>query len=283
VLEFFEATTTIPEEYIHGFDTWNGISHATYNKNIEEIALRLAEKGKLNTVEDAHKFIRWIMTGEGEKKLFEGISNLKTQASNVRSWATGFFKAEYAAEVIKAANANLTEQEVKILSKAISKGGKINDADIPKNLRPKFAALLTQLKGMETAGTLKAFALRYGKKAFKALGLVALMASAAQGATGNGHNPNLDGALGAADQLLYDSIQAEYFEWMAKSIGEAVVPLAGVADTIGVRVGRTGIPPNLEGMEGMSRGQKDPKIPPKPKKSGADRWGWPLSIFNNEE
>lgn len=286
VLAFFQATTTVPGEYIHRLDTWNGVTHPQYSENLEAIARKLAAKGKLASVEEAKAFFNWIMTGGGELKLFDDLlkdSKVMAQAKRVRAWAKGFFTAEIATEMVKAVDSTLNEAEVKEFAKAIARGSKIDDAELPKGMRKKFAALLTRLKDMEKAGTLKTAAMTAAKNAFKVLGVLGVLVSSAQGATGNGHNPDASGVVGAADQVLYDLVWAEYVESIAKSIGNAVVPIAGVPDSIGTRATRGGLEPYLEeGMQGIIRGHKDPKMDPKPRKPDAERWGWPFNVFNNE-
>lgn len=285
VLDYFQATTTIPAEYIHRFDTWNDVTHGQYIGAVEIVARKMAGAGKLRTVEQAEDFLKWIVTGLDEQKLFgsllkdpDAVANMKL----VRRWATGFFKAEFATKLLKEVFTNLSDKETKEFGKAIARGAKIDDTTIATRLRKKYAEVLSKLKEMEASGALRVYAGRVAKGAAKALGAFFMLASAASGSSGAGHNPNLSGVVGAADQVLYDLIMADYVESIVKSVGDSVAPFAGVADNQLMRAGKGRIEAaDLLETGVLRQGSNVPKLPPKPKPPGTRWTGW-LSWLNAE-
>jgi len=91
----FEAFTEIPSHMKHGYDSWfvdgQKVTHAAYNKAMEELMRGVANQGPTGKIEKAmaEQLIKAFETGD-----FSSYSFASDQLDIIRKWCRGFLRAQ---------------------------------------------------------------------------------------------------------------------------------------------------------------------------------------------
>ncbi|MFN6107665.1 MAG: RHS repeat domain-containing protein, partial [Planctomycetaceae bacterium] len=231
-----DTLTEIPRHMKHGYDSWfvdgQKITHAAYNKAMEELMRGIAQQGPTGKIDKAmvEQLIKAFETGD-----FSKYSFATDQLNVIQKWCRGFLKAQGLSHALsqlidKLKLEQLSEKEMKAAVRYL-----MGDRSVVLNAKAKKI-----IKAMEDGGTAQLFSRMaansdHFKRAGKFLGFVSwafFARDAMAGAVGDGHRADLKGLSGAIDNAAYEAMMAgeieDCFRSMANSASTASGGLQGL-------------------------------------------------------
>ena len=124
-IEIFMGETSGKLPYNHGNHTWNGVTHNQYNASVGRGLKAYAKKlGRPLTAKESQVFVAAIASGD--KKALVKLGVAADDVAIIIKWRTGFMKAAAVAQAAKKAakdaGESLTDEEVKLIQKAVVNG-----------------------------------------------------------------------------------------------------------------------------------------------------------------
>ncbi|TWU12655.1 hypothetical protein CA54_14790 [Symmachiella macrocystis] len=132
-LAVFEKGTRATLNYSHGYDTWNGVTHARYNEAIDAVLRKFVDVSSGSPIDgdDAKKLLIWIRTGmEFDNKsglsattmgLIRNDDTIIDLIRDAQKWRKGFMRsvtiAHTAKRIAKERGINITKEQLKLIAK----------------------------------------------------------------------------------------------------------------------------------------------------------------------
>jgi hypothetical protein len=196
--EIFKAGTKATDPYRHGFDSWNGVTHGDYIKDMRELLddwIR-TNGGKLKG-DAAEKFLSWMAKGECKDPKF--AAKHKELFARVFKWRKSFLQSIVVAHAAAEINPKLTPAELKSIAQQVVNG---------KPTQPLSKAAAKAAKSVISGG--KPLLTAAAKKILPGLVFFSTAAAVKRGWSGQGHTGH--GAWGAFNEVTRDIVIADVNE-----------------------------------------------------------------------